>query len=154
MPLEISEGSHKRELLYPFIAYVIWRAQRPFEVSFYALFLLLKLKAKYPRATYQSGHRLFLISFMLAAKLTQDNAYANMAWRDIGMYIFPLEHLNEMERNMCKYLDWNFNVDPMVFRRFERAIRKKYVGNAPYPPAAQFVARYIAPAAQAERGQQ
>ncbi|KAF7799916.1 hypothetical protein EIP86_011159 [Pleurotus ostreatoroseus] len=38
-----------------------------------------------------------------------------------------------MEREMCSYLEWQLNVDPMELRDFEKKVRADFKGQGPYP---------------------
>jgi hypothetical protein len=47
--------------------------------------------------------------------------------------MFQLREINQMERGMCQYLEWELNVDPVTLREFEDMICKDFVGPGPYP---------------------
>ena len=47
--------------------------------------------------------------------------------------MFQLWEINQMEREICQYLEWELNVDPVMLREFEDIIRKDFVGPGPYP---------------------
>ena len=49
-----------------FIAYALHRTRLPDEITFQALFLLRRLKSRFPAARGSSGHRLFISALMLS----------------------------------------------------------------------------------------
>ena len=49
-------------------------------VTFAALYLLQRLKARFPAARGSSGHRLFISAFMIASKVICDDTYSNKSW--------------------------------------------------------------------------
>ena len=38
-----------------------------------------------------------------------------------------------MEQEMCQYLEWELNIDPITLREFEEMIHKDFVSPGPYP---------------------
>ncbi|KAI0315301.1 hypothetical protein OF83DRAFT_1028823, partial [Amylostereum chailletii] len=117
-----------------FIAYALHRTKLHSSVTFAALYLLQCLKARFPAANGSSGHRLFISVFMLAAKIICDNAYSNKSWYSAAQSMFALHEINQMEREMCSYLEWQLNVDPTVLREFETRVRRDFSSIGPYPP--------------------
>ncbi|KZP29093.1 hypothetical protein FIBSPDRAFT_992030, partial [Athelia psychrophila] len=65
-----------------FIAYAFHRTKLHAAVTFAALVLLQRLKARFPTARGSSGHRLFISAFMLASKVICDDTYSNKSWGD------------------------------------------------------------------------
>lgn len=116
-----------------FIAYALYRTRLPNVVTFSALYLLLRLKMRYPDAHAPSEHRLFLTSFMISSKFLCDDTYTDQAWLVVGQGMFELQGLNAMERDMCQKLDWKLNIYPEVLRGFERDFRADFKGDGPYP---------------------
>ncbi|KAI9459964.1 hypothetical protein HD554DRAFT_2041724 [Boletus coccyginus] len=116
-----------------FIAYALHRTKLHPSVTFAALVLLQRLKARFPTARGSSGHRLFISAFMLASKVICDDTYSNKSWSIVAQGMFQLREINQMEREMCQYLEWELNVDPVTLREFEEMIRKDFVGPGPYP---------------------
>ena len=116
-----------------FIAYALHRTKLHASVTFAALVLLQRLKARFPTARGSSGHRLFVSAFMLASKVICDDTYSNKSWSIVAQGMFQLREINQMEREMCQYLEWELNVDPITLREFEEMIRKDFVGPGPYP---------------------
>jgi len=66
-----------------------------------------------------SGHRLFVSAFMLASKVICDETYSNKSWSIVAQGMFQLRGINQMEREMCQYLEWELNVDPATLKEFE-----------------------------------
>ena len=60
-----------------FIAYALHRTRLPESVTYASLFLLQRLKARFPAAKGSSGHRLFIFAFTLASKIICDDTYCN-----------------------------------------------------------------------------
>jgi hypothetical protein len=100
---------------------------------FTALFLLARLKERFPAARGSSGHRLFISAFMIASKVICDDTYSNKSWCVVGQGMFTLREINQMEREMCGYLEWVLNVKPDDLRDFEAMVRKEY-GSASAAP--------------------
>jgi hypothetical protein len=101
-------------------------------VTFAALFLLQRLKKRFPAARGSSGHRLFLSAFMIASKVICEDTYSNKSWSIVGQGMFQLREVNQMEREMCSYLDWELNVEPSELEEFENMVRKDFAGPGPY----------------------
>lgn len=116
-----------------FIAYALHRTRLHASVTFAALYLLQRLKARFPAARGSSGHRLFISAFMLASKVICDDTYSNKSWSIVGQGMFALREINQMEREMCSYLEWQLNVEPTQLREFEGKVRKDFKGQGPYP---------------------
>ncbi|KAH9057073.1 hypothetical protein EDB83DRAFT_2316050 [Lactarius deliciosus] len=116
-----------------FIAYALHRTRLHPSVTFAALYLLQRLKARFPAAKGSSGHRLFISAFMLASKIICDDTYSNKSWCIVGQGMFALREINQMEREMCSYLEWQLNVDPSTLRDFESRVRHDFAGAGPYP---------------------
>jgi Cyclin, N-terminal domain len=116
-----------------FIAYALHRTRLHQSVTFAALYLLQRLKARFPAAKGSSGHRLFISAFMLASKIICDDTYSNKSWCIVGQGMFALREINQMEREMCSYLEWQLNVDPTTLRDFESRVRHDFAGPGPYP---------------------
>ncbi|KZP27605.1 hypothetical protein FIBSPDRAFT_710041, partial [Athelia psychrophila] len=116
-----------------FIAYALHRTKLHTAVTFAALVLLQRLKARFPTARGSSGHRLFISAFMIASKVICDDTYSNKSWGIVGQGMFQLREVNQMEREMCQYLDWELNVEPQTLAAFEEMVRKDFAGPGPYP---------------------
>jgi hypothetical protein len=116
-----------------FIAYALHRTKLHSSVTFASLVLLQRLKARFPTARGSSGHRLFISAFMIASKVICDDTYSNKSWSIVGQGMFQLREINQMEREMCQYLDWELNVEPSTLKEFEAMVRKDFAGPGPYP---------------------
>ncbi|KAI5986857.1 hypothetical protein EDD15DRAFT_2199916 [Pisolithus albus] len=126
-----SSGSKVK--LQKFIAYALHRTKLHPSVTFAALVLLQRLKARFPTARGSSGHRLFISAFMLASKVICDDTYSNKSWSIVAQGMFQLREINQMEREMCQYLEWELNVDPLTLSEFEAMVRKDFAGIGPFP---------------------
>ncbi|EPQ55085.1 hypothetical protein GLOTRDRAFT_41750, partial [Gloeophyllum trabeum ATCC 11539] len=116
-----------------FIAYALHRTRLHSSVTFAALYLLQRLKARFPAARGSSGHRLFISAFMIASKVICDDTYSNKSWCIVGQGMFALREINQMEREMCSYLEWELNVEPSLLKEFEAKVKKDFAGAGPYP---------------------
>ncbi|PWN25791.1 hypothetical protein BDZ90DRAFT_62895 [Jaminaea rosea] len=94
-----------------FIAYALHRTRLPLAVTHQALFLLKRLKSRFPAARGSSGHRLFISALMLASKSTCDDTYSNKSWTIVGQGLFSLREVNQMERELFGYLGFRVNVE-------------------------------------------
>ncbi|WVR07051.1 hypothetical protein IAU60_004090 [Kwoniella sp. DSM 27419] len=109
-----------------FVAYALHRTRLPSIVTFAALLLLQRLKKRYPAARGSSGHRLFISAFMIASKVICDDTYSNQSWGIVAQKMFALKEINQMEREMCGYLEWNLNVGGEEVLDFEARIRSEH----------------------------
>ncbi|KAJ3505879.1 hypothetical protein NMY22_g17427 [Coprinellus aureogranulatus] len=71
-----------------------------------------------------SGHRLFISAFMIASKVICDDTYSNKSWGIVAQGMFSLREINQMEREMCNYLDWELTVDNPILGTFEKQVLK------------------------------
>jgi hypothetical protein len=44
---------------------------------------------------------------MIASKIVCDDTYSNQSWCVVAQKMFTLKEMNQMEREMCGYLEWN-----------------------------------------------
>jgi hypothetical protein len=93
-----------------FIAYTLHHMWLHPSVIFATLYLLQRLKAHFPVARGSLGHRLF-----------------------VGQGMFTLRKINQMEREMCSYLEWQLNVDPLMLRNFQNRVQCDFASPGPYP---------------------
>jgi hypothetical protein len=63
---------------------------------------------------------------MIASKVVCDDTYSNKSWCVVGQNLFALKEMNQMEREMCGYLDWQLNADPTDLESFERDLRSRF----------------------------
>lgn len=116
-----------------FIAYALHRTKLDPCVTFAALVLLQRLKARYPFATGSSGHRLFISTYMLASKVICEDSFANKSWCIVAGGMFQLREINQMEREMIQWLDWELNVESGALKELEDMVRKYFAGLGPSP---------------------
>src|SRR5260221_12417702 len=88
-------------------------------VTFTVLYLLQCLKARFPAVKGSSGHWLFISAFMLTSKIICDDT-SNKSWCIVGQGMFALQEINQMEQEMCLYLEWQLSVDPSMLHDFHR----------------------------------
>ncbi|KAJ3815819.1 hypothetical protein EV368DRAFT_77536 [Lentinula lateritia] len=117
-----------------FIAYAFHRTKLHESVTFAALALLQRLKARFPTARGSSGHRLFISAFMIASKVICDDTYSNKSWSIVAQGMFTLREINQMEREMCNYLDWELTVDNPILADFTTMVKEDFSSSqGPYP---------------------
>lgn len=109
-----------------FVAYALHRTKLPHFVTLVGLILLQRLKARYPSARGSSGHRLFISAFMIASKVVCDDTYSNQSWCIVAQKMFSLKEMNQMEREMCGYLEWNLNASTSEVDAFEAKIKAEH----------------------------
>jgi hypothetical protein len=63
---------------------------------------------------------------MIASKVICDDTYSNKSWAIVAQGMFSLREINQMEREMCSYLDWELTVDNPILSNFETAVRKDF----------------------------
>ncbi|KAG2015595.1 hypothetical protein CC2G_008852 [Coprinopsis cinerea AmutBmut pab1-1] len=145
-------ATHSQAKLPHFIAYALHRTKLHSSVTFAALVLLQRLKARFPTARGSSGHRLFISAFMIASKVICDDTYSNKSWGIVAQGMFSLREINQMEREMCGYLEWELTVDNPILANFEAAVRadfsedKKSYPNYPLTSVSKRAARAAASA--------
>lgn len=109
-----------------FIAYALHRTKLHAAVTFAALVLLQRLKARFPSARGSSGHRLFISAYMISSKVMCDDTYSNKSWCIVAQGMFTLREVNQMEREMCTYLDWELTVDDPILSNFQSAVKDDF----------------------------
>ncbi|KAF9485996.1 hypothetical protein BDN70DRAFT_870484 [Pholiota conissans] len=119
-------SSHAHARLPFFIAYALHRTKLHPAVTFAALVLLQRLKARFPSARGSSGHRLFISAYMISSKVMCDDTYSNKSWCIVAQGMFTLREVNQMEREMCNYLDWELTVDDPILTNFELAVKNDF----------------------------
>lgn len=141
-------SAHSQAKLPYFIAYALHRTKLHVSVTFAALVLLQRLKARFPTARGSSGHRLFISAFMIASKVICDDTYSNKSWSIVAQGMFTLREINQMEREMCNYLDWELTVDNPILANFMDMVKRDFRGQGPYPTySLQMVSKRAAKAA-------
>ncbi|KAJ7076819.1 hypothetical protein B0H15DRAFT_571811 [Mycena belliarum] len=129
------QSTHSQAKLPYFIAYALHRTKLHPAVTYAALVLLQRLKARFPTARGSSGHRLFISAFMIASKVICDDTYSNKSWSIVAQGMFTLREINQMEREMCNYLDWELTVDNPILGNFEAMVQRDFspTSKTPYP---------------------
>lgn len=51
---------------------------------------------------------------------------SNKSWGIVAQGMFSLQEINQMERGMCNYLDWELTVDNPILRTFEKQVIKDF----------------------------
>ncbi|KAJ7811149.1 hypothetical protein B0H14DRAFT_2523918 [Mycena olivaceomarginata] len=118
-----------------FIAYALHRTKLDQSVTFAALLLLQRLKGRFPSGRGSSGQRLFITAYMIASKVICDDIYSNKSWCIVAQGMFRLHEIEQMEREMCNYLDWELNVDTSVLTNFKAMVQRDFSRDSegPYP---------------------
>ncbi|TEB25649.1 hypothetical protein FA13DRAFT_1608212, partial [Coprinellus micaceus] len=119
-------GTSPRVELSHFIAYALHRTKLHPSVTFAALMLLQRLKARVPGNNPLSGHRLFISALIIAAKVIYDVTYSNRSWGIVTRGMFSLTDVNTMEREMCDYLKWEFTFDSVILSNFETLVMRDF----------------------------
>lgn len=60
---------------------------------------------------------------MIASKVVCDDTYSNQSWGIVAQKMFALKEINQMEREMCGYLEWNLNFGEREMLEFEMDLR-------------------------------
>ena len=127
-------STHSHAKLPYFIAYALHRTKLHQSVMFAALILLQRLKARFPSARGSSGHRLFISAFMISSKVMCDDTYSNKSWSVVAQGMFNLREINQMEREMCNYLEWELTAANPMLSTFEAAVKKDFREQKPSYP--------------------
>ena len=69
---------------------------------------------------------------MIASKATCDDTYSHKSWGIVAQGMFSLREINQMECEMCSYLEWELNVDTKALKSFEAMVSKDFNGPGPY----------------------
>ncbi len=88
-----------------FIAYALHRTRLHVFVTFTNIYLLQPLKVQFPTTRDFSRHQLFISTFIFALKVICNNTYSNKLWSIVGQSMFALHEINQMECEMCSYLE-------------------------------------------------
>lgn len=99
-------GSSSAPALAEFTAYLLTRTRLSVNCLFVALFYLNKLKQRFPQAKGSSGHRLILSALIVSQKFVNDDTYNNKTWSTVATGVFTLQEINQMERELCAFLEW------------------------------------------------
>ncbi|TBU31150.1 hypothetical protein BD311DRAFT_804924 [Dichomitus squalens] len=116
-----------------FIAYVLYRTRFDSAVVFSTLYLLYRLKERYPACTGTSGLRLFLPALVVTAKMMLDDTYSNKSFALLSQGMFPVREVNHMERKLLSEMDMEVNPPTTeLFHVFKAHVRERY-SNHPKP---------------------
>lgn len=119
-----SEPMHQS--LSQFIAYSLYRSKLRPQVTYAALLLLHRFKTHYPEANGESGRQLFISAMMIAAKVLDDTTFSNTAWVTISQNQFSHRLINQMEREMCRYMDYKLTIFCEVLYEFEEVVKRDF----------------------------
>ncbi|KDQ57310.1 hypothetical protein JAAARDRAFT_194461 [Jaapia argillacea MUCL 33604] len=53
--------------------------------------------------------------------------YLNTLWAIIGQNLYRLQEINQMEREMSSYLEWELNIKPAILAEFEGKLKKDLI---------------------------
>ncbi|KAJ7572601.1 hypothetical protein C8J56DRAFT_806869, partial [Mycena floridula] len=112
-----------------FIAHILYRTKLHPSVTFAALVLLQRLKNRFPMVKGSSGHRLFVSAFSISSKMMYDETYSTKSWVILAQRLFTLNEINQMEREMCSYLDWELVVNNNILSNFEQRVLRDFGGD-------------------------
>jgi hypothetical protein len=64
-----------------------------------------------------------------------DDTYSNKykSWSVVDQGMFNLPEINQMEREMCNYLEWELTANPML-STFETAVKRDFLEQKPSYP--------------------
>jgi hypothetical protein len=130
---------HSGIKLHHFIYNVLRKSGLPDIVTFTALLYLLRVKTSQRLIRSPWGHGLFLTAYMLASKFIVDRQHSNRGWAAIGCKQYSLKDINEMERTMLSYLEWDLNVSYPEVEEFSARFCDSFTGPGPYPDLAYFI---------------
>lgn len=144
VPNPSSPTSRPAPRLSEFIAYALHRTRLPLAVTHQALFLLKRLKSRFPAARGSSGHRLFISALMLASKSTCDDTYSNKSWTIVGQGLFSLREVNQMERELFGYLGFKVNVENEELSEFVDGLEHGRIHTSTVTPPASVTSPALA----------
>ena len=116
-----------------FIAYTLHCTRLMSSVTFAALYLLQRLKMRFIAVCSSSRHHLFISTFMITSKVICDDTYSNKSRCIVSQGMFALWEINQMECEMCSYLEWQLNLKLSVLKEFESMVQRDFKGLGPYP---------------------
>ncbi|KAJ7019519.1 hypothetical protein C8F04DRAFT_975529, partial [Mycena alexandri] len=118
-----------------FIAYAVRCTELTDEIVYAALVLIQRIKGRFPTTKRSSGHKLFIGCLMLASKFLCDEAYHNKAWRKIARNVYALTEINQLERDLCRYLEWDITIDSATIYNFAALLNRDFAPDSkgPYP---------------------
>ncbi|KAJ7133935.1 hypothetical protein C8R43DRAFT_894879, partial [Mycena crocata] len=123
---EQPEPEEPSETLALFIALVLHNSQYCSNVVFGALYLLQRLKWRRRERLIGSSYRGFISAVMLSAKTLGAQSYKNYNWVLIGQRMFDLLDINQMERQLLEFLDWQLVVPVGELSTFRADVQRDF----------------------------
>lgn len=116
-----SETSRKILVFQDFILHILRRGRLPPDVACTALFLLHRLKLKYPAAVSpRDGSPVFVAALILAHKALQDESYGVSSWATMTQGIMAIRNINQYERELLAHLEFETHIRPKELKGFAR----------------------------------
>ena len=118
-----------------FISCTLDKTRLHHSVLFASLILLQRLKACYPSYGV-NRHRIFISAFIISSKFMCDDKHSNKTWSKVTLPVFDLSEINQMEREICNYLDWNLTISNPMLSNFMTAVKRDFCEDKqsyPYP---------------------
>ena len=106
--------------------------------------------ARFPSARGSSGHQLFISAFIISSKVMCDDTYSNKSWSVVAHGMFNLQEINQMEREICNYLEWELTLasaNPML-SAFEMAVKRDFCKQS---QLIQIIRLHLCPSTQLEQ---
>lgn len=133
LPVSVDRPSEIR-CLDKFICYTLCCTRPDSHVIYAALYLLWRIKMRFPGTKVTFGHRLIVTAFIIAHKVLYDETYTNRAWIIACQGLFTIREVNQMERDMCYYLDWQFVFGEETLKVFTEKVNLFFEDPGPYGP--------------------
>jgi len=115
--------------LYQFIKHVITRAQSHVVTVVVAMMYVERFKRRLPPKAvgdFDTSHRLFLVSVMLASKYLLDQTLTNKAWAKVAAGIFKVQDLNRMELDFLSVITFDLSVNKAMLDDFVQSKVRLY----------------------------
>ena len=71
---------------------------------------------------------------MISSKVMCDDTYSNKSWSVVAQGMFNLREINQMEREMCNYLEWELTAANPMLSSFETAVKRDFREQKPTYP--------------------
>ena len=72
---------------------------------------------------------------MISSKVMRDDTYSNKSWSVVAQKMFNLQEINQMEKEMCNYLEWELTAANPMLSSFETAVKRDFRKQKPTYPA-------------------
>ena len=131
-PEYLPSSTHPQAKLHIFITYALHQRKLHQAVTFTALILLQCLKACFPTASGSLGHQLFNSALMIASEVICDTTCNKNSWFIIAQGTFNHHEINQIEHEMCLYLDWDLTIDNTILTNFMAMVVRDFRGPGPY----------------------